>query len=154
MFRRSFIAFPRRDKNYDELKYVGRRLKLFPSENPFLARQAIFVDRFKETGPEFSRVWLSLGKQYRRRRTGRDRDWLDKRYYWRPIPRGIQNLYWKELRRVTGHCNKYSAPLALFAPNAEIGLRSMSPVNEGKIDRMYGAEFAAEVPFDWEYRVY
>jgi hypothetical protein len=154
MLRRSAINFPRRDKNYDEIKYVGRRLKLFPTENPFLARQENFVDRFKEVGPDFSRVWLSLGPQYRRRRVGRDRDFLDKRYYWRPIPRGIQNLYWKELRRVTGHYHNHAAPLRLFAPNSEIGTRGMQGKNEGNLYERYGGEYAAEVPFDWEYRVY
>ena len=154
MLRRSQICFPMRNKNYDEIKYTGRRLKLFPTIDRTQARQAIFLDRFKETGPEYSRVWLSLGTKFRRRKVGRDRDWLDKRYYWRPIPRGIQRLYQKELRKNAGHQNKYCAPMTLFPKNHEIGAMSMNPKYEGQIDKMYGGEWAADVPFDWEYRVY
>jgi hypothetical protein len=153
MLRRTLRLNPRFDKNYDEVKYRGRREKLWPTDNPYKNRQEIFLDRFKVVGPETSPVWLSLGKQFRRRRVGRDRDWLDKRYYWRPIPHGIQNLYETELKR-SGHCNKWAKPMTLFPTNREIGLQTSTPVFEKNIEKKYGAEWAAEVPFDWEYRVY
>lgn len=153
MLQRSLRLFPRFDKNYDEVKYAGRRLQLFPTKNPLTCRHEHYQDRFREVGPDFSRVWLSLGNKMRRRRVGRDRDFNDKRYYWRPIPAGIQRLYTKQFRRVN-HSNRGALPPRLFPTAAEIGTINLSPLSEGKMEKRYGAEFAAPVPFDWEYRVY
>jgi hypothetical protein len=153
MLRRTLALCPRHDRGYDEVKYVGRRLQLFPTINPYLCRREIFLDRFREVGPETSRVWLSLGPKMRRRRAGRDRDMTDKRFYWRPIPAGVQRRYLRDFRRL-GIWAKDIRPFGLFPSNREIGLRTCQPIFDGKIEHKYGAEFAPDAPFDWEYRVY
>lgn len=153
MLRKTLNLCPRMDKNYDEVKHVGRRMQLYPSRDPFVCRSPNYVDRFREVGPATSRVWLSLGNQMRRRRVGRDRDWLDKRFYWRPIPRQTQNTYLRLFRRINHSWR--GAPVRRLFPNAfEIGSRTVGPMFDGDIKNKYGAEFAAPMPFDWEYRVY
>lgn len=153
MLRRTLNLWPRMDKNYDEVKYTSRRLQLYPSRDPFVCRNPNYIDRFLEVGPESSRVWLSLGTHMRRRRVARNRDWLDNRFYWRPIPKENQKTYLKLFRRIN-HSNKMAPVKPLFPTAAEIGSKTTGAFWDGNCKEKYGAEFAAPLPFDWEYRVY
>jgi hypothetical protein len=156
MLRRSVVAFPRYDKDYDEVKYLQRRVLPMPKWQTMLnVRTPDMVLKFKDVGPDTDRVWISLGEKMRHRRVGRDTDRKDLRYYWRPLPSGIQQLYTNPARRARSRIEGDTAP-RLHPKANEQGL-AFEQGNRNKyagLDKKYGALHAAPLPMDWEYRVY
>lgn len=87
----------------------------------------------------------------RRRRIGRNVDFKDQRYYWRPIEPSYQRLYQSRLRR-TNHSNKNAYPMSLRASNISIG-NATSGVEYAKNDvAKYGKGQSGPKPFDFEFR--
>ena len=156
MLRRTLRAFPRYDKDYDEVKYVNRRVLPTPKWATMLnVRMPETVQRFKDVGPDYDRVWISLGDKLRHRRVGRNTDRKDKRYYWRPLPRGIQQIYTNPARRAFSRMETDHVPR--LHPHANEQGLAFAEGNRNRyagLDKKYGAIHAAPLPQDWEYRVY
>lgn len=154
MLRKTLQLCPRYDKDFTEVKYLGRRLAA-PAFYPSLinVRLPEIENRFKDLGPDFDRVWVSLGNQARRRRIGRNSDRKDLRYHWRPIPAGIQRLYTNPARRAMSRIGSNVAP-RLHPKANEQGIATCKPTyDRSGLQYKYGAKHAAPLPMDWEYRV-
>ncbi|EPY43383.1 hypothetical protein AGDE_00538 [Angomonas deanei] len=109
--------------------------------------------RFKEMGPQYSKVWVALGGKMRRRRIGRQIDVKDNRYYWRPIEPQYQRLYMSKLR-AKDHSNPHVAPMRLRPTNGDIGHVGSLKEWERADNRKYGAQLAPPKKFDFEFRVF
>jgi hypothetical protein len=153
MLQRSLLRLPRLDKNYDEVKYLSRRLAPMPQEHFMKARNKAHQNRFRDVGDSFNRVWVSLGGEMRRRRVGRSRDRLDQRYFWRPVPHATQALYLNRYRK-KNHSNVRQIPNRLHVTSLDIGAATTGPEFERAGCRRFGGISAAPLPRDWEYRVF
>jgi hypothetical protein len=155
MLRRTLQAFPRFDKNYDEVKYVGRRLMPLPQYHALVGvRLPEIACKFKDVGPDYDRVWVSLGGQMRRRRVGRSTDRKDFRYYWRPLPKGIQRLYTNPARRAMNRLGTDVVPRLHAKANEQGVAYSGRQLEHRGTKQLFGARHAALLPMDWEYRVF
>lgn len=158
MLRSSVIRLPQRWRMKDETKYRGRRLLSMPQKPLFRdardPKGSDYTGRFKDVGPDFARVWVSLGGKMRRRRTGRDKDYNDKRYYWRPLPVATQRLYMSRFRQID-HSNAHAIPYRLHKTTYEIAKKFVGIENERAGPRvLYGARYAFPAKRDWEFRVF
>lgn len=151
MFRRTIAKFPIRNK-YEETKRSARRIAPFPR---FPERHYIdpeFQLRFMDLGPEFNRVWVSLGKGFRRRRTGKHQDAKDEQLYWRPIPKAKQRLYMQRIRAMNGNPN--ALPARLHKTNQDLVKSTWGPLYTRGRPGMYGVAYAPPQKYDFEYRVF
>jgi hypothetical protein len=153
MLRATALRLPK--AGYDEITHKARRVCLRPQMHTTRAdkRLRVYQLRFKEVGPAFSKVWLSLGGKMRRRRIGRTRDFKDLRYYWRPIEPQYQRLYQSRLRKAD-HSNPLAGPLPMRATNFEVGLTTSRPEFQKAFFRKYGSSAAPPRPLDFEFRVF
>lgn len=149
MFYRSLPRLPK--MGCETIKRMDRRLVHNPVRPISDAREPKWGEKFKEMGPRYSLVWVSLGGQMKRRRVGRDKDRKDARYFWRPIEPHYQRLYMSKLRKVRAHWNKNFEPFHLRETNKELTyVSSQSWATEKK----YGSHLAPPRKFDFEFRVF
>jgi hypothetical protein len=155
MLRRTLAAFPRYDKDYTEVKYLGRRLLPMPLFPTLLnVRDSEISARFKDIGPDYDRVWVSLGANMRSKRVGRSTDRKDLRYYWRPLNHSYQRKYTAPARRQRAKLPSDIVPRLHPKANEQGLARNMREFEHKGIREMYGAKHAAPLPMDWEYRVF
>lgn len=151
MLRSTFLCLAK--PGCEEITRKARRVILKPQEHYALNRMQVWQMRFKEMGPDFSRVWVALGGKMRRRRIGRQIDVKDQRYYWRPIEPQYQRLYMSRLR-VHDHSNKNVPPMRLRAPNTDIGKATSTIEWERSMNAKYGGRVAPPRKLDFEFRVF
>lgn len=150
MLRRNLSLLAKHGR--EEIMSRGRRVEAGPMMQFRHDRLRSWQERFKEMGPRYSKVWVALGGQMRRRRIGRDRDRQDKRYYWRPIEQQFQRTYQRQLRFLQRN-NKWSPTPPLRADNLEIGRATSGPEWVGNRTK-FGVSNASAKPLDWEFRVW
>lgn len=153
MFRATVKNMAKMHKRYEETTYKGRRLAAQPQPYFMQARRGNFQSRIRDVGPEFHRVWVTLGGQMRRRRAGRQRDQLDERYYFRPVHHATQALYLNRFRW-RAHDQTRMMPARLHALPTDIGHASSGIEWRNNRHAKYGARVAAALPHDWEFRVF
>ena len=101
------------------LEHRGRLLGPSPKARYYIGRRSCYKARFLDTGPGWSRVWLAVKPGTRHRRHPKPKNHVGERLLWRPIQRGYQRLYEKDIMR--NHVNKWVPEKRLRAANTEIG---------------------------------